>query len=134
MAFPASVGHFDLPLMWSIVFFIMILLMGLSTMLTLVETVVTAILDEFPLLRTKSWCRAVVLTLVCCVLYTAGLPLTSQVRFSRRGTIACQYVIVRTYQSTHLSVHYIIRCIDTTLLMCSRYMHYYVFGILCTNQ
>ena len=80
VAFPAAVGHFDLPLMWSIVFFIMILLMGLSTISTLVETIVTALLDEFSLLRTKSWWRVVVLSGVCCVLFAAGLPLTSQVR------------------------------------------------------
>lgn len=79
MAFPATVSHFELPAMWSIFFFIMVVLMGLTTMLTLVETIVTAILDEYSLLRTNRWWRIVVLAIICCTLYLLGLPLTTQV-------------------------------------------------------
>ena len=56
--------------------------MGLTTMLTIVETIVTAFLDEYTLLRTKKWWRIVVLAVVCCLLYLLGLPLTTQVCIS----------------------------------------------------
>ena len=93
VVFPAAVDHFDLPLIWSIIFFIMILLMGLSTTITVVETVVTAIQDEFNLLRTKSLWRIVVLSCVCCVLFIAGLPLTTRVR----SRMSCFYIKGKHY-------------------------------------
>ena len=79
LTFPATVSHFTPPAFWSVIFFTMIVLMGLSTMLTIVETIVTAILDEYMLLRTKKWWRVIVLSVLCSVLYLLGLPLTTQV-------------------------------------------------------
>lgn len=53
IAYPEAFGASPIPLLWSAMFFLMLLTLGLDSMFTFLETVVTAILDHFPALRAK---------------------------------------------------------------------------------
>nr|XP_022325393.1 uncharacterized protein LOC111125661 isoform X3 [Crassostrea virginica] len=73
---PAAMSYFPIAPLWSILFFLMIIMLGLSTQFVQIETVITAIMDEnISVFRGK---RIVVLFLVCSVLFFLGLPLSTQ--------------------------------------------------------
>ena len=72
IAYPEAFGSAPLPLLWSAMFFLMLLTLGLDSMFTFLETVVTAILDHFHSLRAKKhW--VVIVTSTAGVLI--GLPM-----------------------------------------------------------
>ncbi|KAL3878283.1 hypothetical protein ACJMK2_030648 [Sinanodonta woodiana] len=73
---PAAIQRFNPPQLWSGLFFIMILLMGLSSQMMMVEMVVTAIIDEKVQILRK-W-RILVLLCVCSIFYLLGLPQATQ--------------------------------------------------------
>lgn len=73
---PAAMSYFPIASLWSILFFLMIIMLGLSTQFVTIETVITAVMDEnISVFRGK---RIVVLFLVCSVLFFLGLPLSTQ--------------------------------------------------------
>ena len=74
---PAAMSHFPVSPLWSILFFLMIIMLGLSTEFVNIETIITAIIDEdIKLFRRR---RIAVLFAVCSSLYLLGLPLTTKV-------------------------------------------------------
>ena len=77
VTFPASVTNFEPSSMWSAFFFLMILLMGMSSILVMTETIVTVIVDEY--VDSLRKLRVLVLFVTCCVLFLLGLPLTTRV-------------------------------------------------------
>uniref|UniRef100_A0A646QC04 Transporter n=1 Tax=Hemiscolopendra marginata TaxID=943146 RepID=A0A646QC04_9MYRI len=76
IAYPEAVTRLPLSPMWAILFFLMLLTLGLGTQFTILETVVTTIVDEWPdtLRRLHKW----VLALICLVMFALGLPLCSR--------------------------------------------------------
>ncbi|XP_071087647.1 uncharacterized protein [Haliotis cracherodii] len=76
IVYPAAILYFPASPLWSILFFLMLVLMGISTLFTSVETIVTAIIDErLEQLKKK---RVFVLSILCASSYLLGLPLTTQ--------------------------------------------------------
>ncbi|XP_039605172.1 sodium- and chloride-dependent glycine transporter 2 isoform X2 [Polypterus senegalus] len=61
---------------WAIIFFLMLLTLGLDTMFATIETIVTSVADEFPkYLRTHK----TVFTLVCCIsFFILGFPMITE--------------------------------------------------------
>ncbi|XP_072017749.1 sodium- and chloride-dependent neutral and basic amino acid transporter B(0+)-like [Amphiura filiformis] len=57
IAYPAAVARMPVPTIWSLLFFFMLLTLGLDSQFTIMENVVTAIVDEFPdqLRKRKVW-------------------------------------------------------------------------------
>ncbi|XP_033754702.1 sodium- and chloride-dependent glycine transporter 2-like [Pecten maximus] len=75
MAYPEALAQLPLPNVWSVIFFLMLLSVGLDTQFSHMETIVTALLDQFPTLRRK---RTIVHALVCAIWFLLGLVLCSQ--------------------------------------------------------
>ncbi|KAL4230155.1 hypothetical protein ACF0H5_010540 [Mactra antiquata] len=76
VAFPAAVTNFQPAAMWSSLFFLMIVMMGMSSILVMTETMVTVIMDADIKYFRKS--RLLVLSATCSVLYLCGLPMTTR--------------------------------------------------------
>lgn len=76
IAYPEAVTRLPLSPLWAILFFLMLLTLGLGTQFTILETVVTTIIDEWPdtLRRLHKW----VLLFICLVMYILGLALCSE--------------------------------------------------------
>lgn len=71
IAYPEAVARLPAAPVWSILFFLMLLTLGLDSEFAIIETVVTAIVDEFPdKLRNR---KPLVLAVVCIVGYLLGL-------------------------------------------------------------
>ncbi|WAR01042.1 S6A13-like protein [Mya arenaria] len=60
---------------WSIMFFLMIILLGLDSQFVGVEGVVTAVVDQFPDFLRKGYRREVFIAFVCFLCFLVGLPM-----------------------------------------------------------
>ena len=65
------------PQLWSVLFFIMLFVLGIGSSVAQVETILTSIKDQFTFLHQKKEILAFIVCLLFCVL---GLPLTTDVR------------------------------------------------------
>ncbi|XP_069123002.1 sodium-dependent proline transporter-like [Argopecten irradians] len=75
MTYPETLAKLPLPNLWSVLFFVMILSVGLDSQFSTLETFVTALLDQFPSLRHR---RFVIHVVMCVVWYLFGLIMVSQ--------------------------------------------------------
>ena len=66
VVYPEAVTHMPLSVMWSILFFFMLFLLGLDSEFALLETVLTGIYDMFPKARGY---KVYVCLITCCVCY-----------------------------------------------------------------
>ncbi|CAG5118596.1 unnamed protein product, partial [Candidula unifasciata] len=74
IVYPEAVTQLPAPPFWSFLFFFMLILVGLDSQFTLVETVLTGILDQWPSYRSrKLW----VTLCLCAAMFLLGLPLTT---------------------------------------------------------
>ncbi|XP_062917797.1 sodium- and chloride-dependent glycine transporter 2 [Mobula hypostoma] len=76
VVYPEALTRLPLSPFWAIIFFLMLLTLGLDTMFATIETIVTSVVDEFPgYLRPKK----PLFTLVCCVVFFfMGIPMVTQ--------------------------------------------------------
>ena len=78
VVYPEAVSHMPGSVAWALLFFLLLIALGIDSLLGYVVTIVTAVMDEYPKLLYR-W-RLLVLVAVCTVLYLCGLPLITQVR------------------------------------------------------
>jgi len=71
VVYPSAVDKLPVSPLWSILFFGMLITLGLDSEFALVETVTTCISDKFPVLRKK---KALVIILYGCFMFLLGLP------------------------------------------------------------
>ncbi|XP_008588082.1 PREDICTED: sodium- and chloride-dependent glycine transporter 2 [Galeopterus variegatus] len=95
VVYPEALTRLPLSPFWAIIFFLMLLTLGLDTMFATIETIVTSISDEFPkYLRTHK----PVFTLGCCVcFFIMGFPMITQggiYMFQLVDTYAASYALV----------------------------------------
>ena len=64
--------------LWSVLFFVMLFTLGVDSQFGMLETGVTALVDEFKVLR-QGRRKVVVVGVVCVVLFLLGLPQCSRV-------------------------------------------------------
>ena len=75
IAYPEAVAKMPISPLWSVLFFLMLLLLGFGTQISTTETVVTILLDQFPTCRGTH--RKWVTLGVCGVMFLAGLSMTT---------------------------------------------------------
>lgn len=71
VAYPEAVSKLPISPVWAILFFFMLMTLGLGTQFTLIETVVTTIVDTWP--EKFRHRKPLVLTLTCGGMFLAGL-------------------------------------------------------------
>ena len=72
VAYPEAVTKLPVPPLWSFLFFMMIITLGLDTQFTMTETLTTAVLDQYPHLRKK---KHYVVMGACTMGFILGLPM-----------------------------------------------------------
>jgi len=81
IAYPEGLAMMPVAPFWSILFFVMLLTLGVDSQFAFVETIVTAIVDEFPALNSRRRKVALVGT-TCATMFLLGLPQCSRVSYS----------------------------------------------------
>ncbi|XP_013386200.1 sodium-dependent proline transporter-like isoform X3 [Lingula anatina] len=78
--YPDAVLRMPVSPLWSILFFFMLLFVGLDTQFAIVETVSTAIADEFPhkFDNTKPRRKVLLILVLCLIYFFLGLPMCTQ--------------------------------------------------------
>ncbi|XP_078068167.1 sodium- and chloride-dependent neutral and basic amino acid transporter B(0+)-like [Mustelus asterias] len=71
IAYPEALAHLPVAPLWSILFFIMLVTLGLDSQFAIIETIVTTLLDQFPHYRRSK--RIFVTSGVCLTLFFFGL-------------------------------------------------------------
>jgi len=71
IAYPEALSQMPIPTLWSILFFLMLIMLGFSSEFSIIEAIFVAIMDEFPgVLRKNKW-RPVIFRGVCCLIFFA---------------------------------------------------------------
>ena len=71
VVYPAALTHLPMPQLWAVLFFAMLLTLGIDTQFGMFETVVSGVLDQFKFLRKRKTLVIAVLAMIECLL---GLP------------------------------------------------------------
>ncbi|XP_064610216.1 sodium- and chloride-dependent glycine transporter 1-like [Liolophura sinensis] len=75
IVYPEGIAQMPISPLWSVLFFAMLLTLGVGSQFVMVENVISAIVDEYPVLRTrKTWVTLV----TCVVMCLLGLPICTQ--------------------------------------------------------
>lgn len=72
VVYPEAVSSLKPPTLWAILFFVMLLTLGLDSQFAMLETVLTGVLDQYPRLRPR---KTFVVLIICVVGFIFGLPL-----------------------------------------------------------
>ncbi|XP_053722264.1 sodium- and chloride-dependent glycine transporter 2 [Synchiropus splendidus] len=76
VVYPEALTRLPLSPFWAIIFFLMLLTLGLDTMFATIETIVTSVSDEFPKYLRK---YKALFTLVCCIsFFFLGFPMITE--------------------------------------------------------
>ena len=75
VAYPEALSHLPVPHLWSVIFLLMLFLLGLDSEFALFETVTCALFDSFPALRKH---KMMVTSLMCLACFLLGLPCVTQ--------------------------------------------------------
>ncbi|XP_053300056.1 sodium- and chloride-dependent GABA transporter 2 isoform X2 [Pleuronectes platessa] len=78
IAFPQALAMMPLPQLWSVCFFIMLIMLGLDTVFAGLETITSSVIDMFPGTMRGPWRREIFLLLFCSVCFVIQIPLTTQ--------------------------------------------------------
>ncbi|XP_038150502.1 sodium-dependent proline transporter isoform X2 [Cyprinodon tularosa] len=77
VAYPEALALLPGSVFWSIMFFLMLFMLGVDTLFGNMEGITTAVLDEFPNLRRNTFHKALFLGTLCFVFYLMGLLLVT---------------------------------------------------------
>ncbi|KAK6474043.1 sodium- and chloride-dependent taurine transporter-like isoform X1 [Huso huso] len=77
IAYPKAVSMMPLPTFWAILFFIMLLLLGLDSQFVEVEGQITSLVDLYPSFLRKGYRREIFIAIVCFLSYILGLAMVT---------------------------------------------------------
>uniref|UniRef100_A0A3B4UFJ9 Si:ch211-132b12.3 n=1 Tax=Seriola dumerili TaxID=41447 RepID=A0A3B4UFJ9_SERDU len=78
IAYPQAVAMMPVPQLWSICFFVMLILLGLDTQFVAIEVVVTSIIDMFPTVMRRTGQRERFLLLFCLTCFCSQLVMITE--------------------------------------------------------
>ncbi|XP_061213175.1 sodium- and chloride-dependent taurine transporter isoform X4 [Neopsephotus bourkii] len=78
IAYPKAVSMMPLPTFWAILFFIMLLLLGLDSQFVEVEGQITSLVDLHPSFLRKGYRREIFIAIVCFLSYLLGLTMVTE--------------------------------------------------------
>nr|XP_043905845.1 sodium- and chloride-dependent GABA transporter 2-like isoform X1 [Solea senegalensis] len=77
IAYPRAVSMMPLPQLWSVCFFLMIIMLGLDTQFVSLEALMTSVTDLYPHLLRRGHRRELLLLFVCVVCFLMGLVMVT---------------------------------------------------------
>ncbi|XP_064609914.1 sodium- and chloride-dependent taurine transporter-like [Liolophura sinensis] len=78
IAYPKALAAMPISPLWSILFFIMVILLGLDSEFVGVEGVITTVVDQWPGYLRKGYRREIFIGIVCFVTFLVGLPMCTE--------------------------------------------------------
>uniref|UniRef100_A0A8D0HDQ6 Uncharacterized protein n=1 Tax=Sphenodon punctatus TaxID=8508 RepID=A0A8D0HDQ6_SPHPU len=87
IAYPKAVSMMPLPTFWAILFFIMLLLLGLDSQFVEVEGQITSLVDLHPSFLRKGYRREIFIAIVCFLSYILGLTMVTEVSKGHDGKL-----------------------------------------------
>ena len=98
VAYPEGIAMMPIAPFWSVLFFIMLFTLGVDSQFAMLETVVTALVDEFPVLK-RGRRKIAVVGVFCIVMFLLGLPQCSLV-----GPISHRCTLLDSFHAVSYSV------------------------------
>ncbi|KAK2162631.1 hypothetical protein LSH36_95g07040 [Paralvinella palmiformis] len=74
VVYPEGIATMPVAPLWSVLFFLMLITLGLDSQFTMLETVVTALADEFSLNKIHRHGKTILTAVLCVLLFLIGLP------------------------------------------------------------
>ncbi|XP_076014983.1 sodium- and chloride-dependent betaine transporter-like isoform X2 [Genypterus blacodes] len=108
IAYPRVLSMLPGSRFWAVLFFFMLLLLGLDTQFVCVESLATAVTDMFPRFLRRSGAREILVLIIAVVCYLLGLPLVTE------GGIIL-FNLVDTYGPSGVSLLFI-ACFETFVI------------------
>ncbi|KAM8916289.1 sodium- and chloride-dependent taurine transporter-like [Spinachia spinachia] len=78
IAYPKAVSMMPFPTVWAVLFFIMLLLLGLDSQFVEVEGQITSLVDLYPSFLRKGYRREIFIAIICSISYLLGLTMVTK--------------------------------------------------------